>query len=85
MRLRHLARYRGTKIVVIDPRKTDLVEEAVQWISPVPGFDLAILNCMAHIIIKEGLHNRDFIEQHTENFEAFKDTVEKYTPSWLNH
>ena len=80
MKLRHLARYRGTKIVVIDPRKTDLVEEAVQWISPVPGFDLAILNCMAHIIIKEGLHNRDFIEQHTENFDAFKDAVEKYTP-----
>ena len=83
MRLRHLARYRGTKIIVIDPRRTDLVEEAVLWLSPAPGFDLAILNGLAHVILRAGLHNRDFIERHTENFDAFRQTVEKYTPDYV--
>lgn len=80
MRLRHLARFKGTKIIVIDPRKTDLVEEAVLWLSPPPGYDLALLNGIANIILKEGLHNSEFIEAQTENFGAFKEVVGKYTP-----
>lgn len=83
MRLRHFARYRGTKIVVIDPRRTDLVEESALWLSPLPGYDLALLNGFAHVILKEGLQNKAFIEEHTENFDAFKSVVEKYTPEYV--
>jgi len=82
MGFRNSARYRGMKIIVIDPRRTDLVEEAVLWLSPPPGHDLAILNCLAHVIIKEGLHNTEFIEERTEDFDAFRDVVAGYTPEY---
>jgi formate dehydrogenase alpha subunit len=83
MRLRHLARYHGTQIIVIDPRKTELIEESVLWLSPHPGYDLALLNGMANVIISEGLHNRDFIEKYTEGFDAFREKIEKYTPEFV--
>lgn len=83
MWLRHLARYKGAKIIVIDPRKIDLTEEAVMWLAPKPGHDVAWLNGMANVIISEGLYNKQFVEEHTEGFEELKNVVEKYTPEYV--
>jgi formate dehydrogenase alpha subunit len=83
MRLRNSARFRGTKLIVIDPRRTDLVDDSVLWLSPPPGFDLAILNGLAHVILDEGLENRQFIAERTENFDAFRTVVERYTPEYV--
>jgi formate dehydrogenase alpha subunit len=80
MRLRHLARFKGKKLIVIDPRKVDLVEEAALWLSPRPGHDIAWLHGIANILITEGLYHRQFVENHTEGFEALKKTVSSFTP-----
>ncbi len=83
MMLRHLSRFKGAKIIVVDPRRIDLVEEAVLYLSPKPGDDIAWLNGLAHIIIKEGLYNKPFIDAHTEGFESVKEKVSQYTPEYV--
>ncbi len=83
MLLRNRSRFHGTKIIVVDPRKIDLTEEADLFLQPKPGDDIAWLNGLAHIIIKENLLNRPFIEQHTEGFEAVKEKVSMYTPEYV--
>jgi formate dehydrogenase major subunit/formate dehydrogenase alpha subunit len=80
MLLRNRARFNGAKIIVVDPRRIDLVEEADLFLQPKPGDDIAWLNGLAHIIIKENLYHQSFIAEHTEGFEAVKEKVSQYTP-----
>lgn len=56
---------KDVKIIVADPRKTELGRKADLFMSFTPGTDLAILNAMAHVIVKEGLYNKDFVNKHT--------------------
>jgi len=74
---------KGKKLYVIDPRRVTLAGHANKWLRPSPGTDIAWINGMMHVIIKEDLHNKEFIENRTENFEALKETVEKYTPEYV--
>ncbi len=78
-KMRQAAR-RGAKLIVVDPRRIELAEEADYWLQVQPGTDIPLLNAMMHIIIKEGLYDKEFVENRTDNFEALKETVEKYDP-----
>lgn len=80
MLLRHRARFNGSQLIVVDPRRIDLVEEANLWLQPRPGDDIAWLNGFAHIIIQENLYHQSFVDQNTEGFEALKEKVSRYTP-----
>jgi len=71
----------GTKLIVADPRRIELAEKADIWLQHRPGTDIPLLNGLMHIILKEGLHDKTFIEERTEGFEALKATVETYTPA----
>jgi formate dehydrogenase alpha subunit len=71
----------GTKLIVADPRRIELAEKADIWLQHRPGTDIPLLNGLMHVIIKEDLHDKKFIEERTEGFEALKATVEKYTPA----
>lgn len=74
----------GNKIIVCDPRWTPLVKYANIWLQPRLGTDVALLNGIIHVIIKEDLIDRDFIEKRVdrgmEAFEELKQLTEKYTP-----
>jgi len=83
MLLRHRARFNGAQLIVVDPRKIDLVEEANLWLQPRPGDDIAWLNGLAHVIIQENLYNKPFVDQNTEGFEAVKERVSRYTPEYV--
>jgi formate dehydrogenase alpha subunit len=72
---------KGTKLIVADPRRIELAEKADIWLQLRPGTDIPLLNGLMHIIIKEDLHDKKFVEERTEGFEALKATVEKYTPA----
>ena len=72
---------RGAKLILIDPRRIKLTEFADTWIRPNLGTDVAWINGMMHVIIKEDLHDKKFVEERTENFEAMRDVVEKFTPA----
>ncbi len=76
---------KGKKLYVIDPRKVTLANHADKWLRPLPGTDIAWINGLMHVIIKEDLQNKAFIENRTENFEALKETVEKYTPEYVEN
>ncbi len=71
---------RGTKLIVADPRNIDLTEYADIHIRHKPGTDVALLNAMMNVIYGEGLHDKDFITNRTENFEQLIKTIEKYSP-----
>jgi nitrate reductase NapA len=67
---------KDVKIIMADPRKTLSARIADLHMSFTPGTDLAILNAMAHVIIKEKLHNKEFVDKHT----IFKTMVDPGPP-----
>lgn len=74
------AKEKGAKIVLVDPRAIQLSKYADIHLRQKPGTDVAWINGMIHVIINEGLADKDFIENRTENFEELKDMVKDYTP-----
>jgi formate dehydrogenase major subunit/formate dehydrogenase alpha subunit len=71
---------RGATLIVADPRSIWLTQIADIHMQLKPGTDVWLLNAMAHVIINEGLVDREFIEAHTEGFEAVERVVQDYTP-----
>jgi formate dehydrogenase alpha subunit len=69
---------RGAKLIVCDPRKTDLAKVADIYIQHFPGSDVALLNGMMKVIVDKELVNKEFIEAHTEGYEEFVKVVSKY-------
>lgn len=70
----------GATLAVVDPRKTELAEMANFHLPISSGSDIALLNGMANVIIAEDIWNKKFVETRTEEFEALKEMVAKYTP-----
>ncbi|RJQ38535.1 MAG: formate dehydrogenase subunit alpha, partial [Nitrospiraceae bacterium] len=66
---------KGAKIIVADPRRIDLVRFADLWLQQRPGTDVALLNSIMHVILKEGLEDKEFIKNRTEGFEEFRALV----------
>ncbi len=74
------AKEKGAKIIVIDPRKTHIARFADLTLAERPGTDVAVINGLLHIIIKEGWYDEEFVRSRTEGFDALKALVEEYTP-----
>ncbi len=72
----------GAKLIVIDPRRTELCDFATLWLPLKPGTNVPVFSAMAHVILKENLVNLDFVEKRTENFEEFAASMEKFTPEY---
>jgi formate dehydrogenase major subunit len=70
----------GTRLVVVDPRRSDMAAFAVHDCRIRPDSDVAFYNALMNVIIAEGLYNRDFVQRRTEGFEALAETVSRYTP-----
>ena len=79
-RIRRAVERKGAKLIVIDPRKVDLVRNAHVWLRPRPGTDVAWINGMLHVIFKEGLWDRDFVATQCEGMEEVRRVVSAYTP-----
>ncbi len=75
-----LAKQRGAKLIVIDPRETPLSKMADIWLHQRPGTDIAWLNAMMHVILREGLEDKGFIAERTEGFEDLRPVLDRYTP-----
>ena len=74
------AAQRGAKIVLADPRVTDIARHAWRVLPFKPDADVALLNAMLHVIVNEGLVNQDFIRERADNYEALKANVQGYSP-----
>ncbi len=79
-KIRWAKRHRGTKLIVADPRRIDIADYADLHLRQTPGTDIALLNGLMHIIIREEWHDKEFISERTEGFEELEAVVEKYTP-----
>jgi formate dehydrogenase major subunit len=74
------ARKRGAKLIVVDPRREAIADQADYFCRIKPGTDVAFYNAMMHVIVAEGLVDEAFVAERTENFEALRDVVAAYAP-----
>ncbi len=70
----------GKKLIVMDPRRTELARHATYYLQFKPDTDVALLNALIHTIIEEGLVNTDFVEKRTEDFDLIRQNVESFSP-----
>jgi formate dehydrogenase major subunit len=70
----------GAKLIVADPRRSELARHATHVLQFKPDTDVALLNAMMHTIIEEGLTDREFIERRTVDFARIEDNVEAFSP-----
>lgn len=74
------AQEQGAKIVVIDPVRTRTAERADWHVQLKPGTDAALALGMMHVIVRENLHDADYIERHTLGFDALRERIAAYPP-----
>ena len=77
-RMRRAVLERGAKLIVINPRRIEMCDFAELWLRPRPGTDVALYNGMAKVILDDGLADMEFIRNRTEQFEEWREVVEKY-------
>jgi formate dehydrogenase major subunit len=70
---------RGARIVVVNPKRVELCDQADLWIQQRPGTDVALFNAMAKVILDEGLARMDFVRDRTEGFAAWRASIEEFT------
>ena len=83
-RINH-AKAKGAKVIVCDPRKIETARIADIYAPLANGSNVAFLNAMMNVILEEGLQDQKFIDEHTENFDSFYETVKAYTPESTQH
>src|SRR5437899_847165 len=70
----------GTKLILADPRRSELARHATHYLQFKPDTDVALLNAMMHAIIEEGLVAADFIASRTSGYEEIRKNVANYSP-----
>ena len=71
---------KGTKLVVIDPRKIELTSKADLWVQVRPGSDLALALAMINVIINESLFDEVFVSEWAVGFDELREHVQAYSP-----
>jgi predicted molibdopterin-dependent oxidoreductase YjgC len=71
------------KLIIVDPRKVVMTNFAHMWLRPLPGTDVAWINGLIHTIIEEGLWDKSFVEERTEDFDLLKESIADYTPEYV--
>jgi formate dehydrogenase alpha subunit len=72
----------GLKIIVVDPRKIEMTKIAHRHLQINIGTDIALINAMIRIILKENLYNPEFVNQFTVDFAALTEQVEPFTTEY---
>lgn len=72
----------GARLIVVDPRRMELCDFAELWLPLKPGTNVPVFSAMAHVIVKEGLVNQKFIEERTEGYNEFVQSLAKFTPEY---
>ncbi|WP_435010737.1 formate dehydrogenase subunit alpha [Tundrisphaera lichenicola] len=74
---------RGANLIVADPRGQALRRHASRMLAFRPGTDVALLNALIHVIIEEGLYDRDYVERQTSGIEALRAHIRPFTPELM--
>jgi len=78
--MKEAVRENGAKLIVADPRQIDLVDYADIWLNHKPGTDVALINGLMEVILREDLHDKEFIADRTEDLEKLSEILKDYTP-----
>lgn len=76
------AKEKGAKIIVTDPRMTETARIADLWLPIKNGTNMVLVNAFGHVLIEEGLYNKEYVEKYTEGFEEYRKMVAQYTPEY---
>lgn len=71
----------GAKLIVVDPRRTETAAHADLFLQIAPGTDLALLNGLLHLLVRNGDIDTDFIAEHTEGWERMPEFLADYPPA----
>jgi len=82
LQMKEAVQKHGAKMIVIDPRRIELVDFADLWLQLKPGTNIPVFSAMAHVIVKEGLVNQKFLSERTEGYSEYAETLEKFTPEY---
>jgi formate dehydrogenase alpha subunit len=78
--IKRRVRFGDAKLIVAEPRSIELSDFATVRLPHKPGTDVALINGLMHVIIRDGLEEKKFIRERTEGFEELRQLVKKYTP-----
>jgi formate dehydrogenase alpha subunit len=82
LQMKEAVKQYGAKMIVVDPRRIDLVDFAEMWLPLKPGTNVPVFSAMAHVIVEENLINHEFIANRTEGYQDFLESLEKFTPEY---
>lgn len=74
----------GARLIVVDPRRTDLAKRADLWLQPRPGSSQALALGILNVVVEEGLYDQCFVDNFTHGFEDLAQLVKKYTPELVS-
>ena len=80
--LKQAVRKNGARLIVVDPRQTEMTRFAELWLREKPGTDTALFNAMAQVIVAEKLYDEAFVAARTEGFEEYAAGLAEKTPEW---
>lgn len=75
---------RGAKLIYVDPRYTKTAAKADIYMRIKPGTDMALVLSMINFFIKEGLYDKDFVDNYCSGFDELKESVKNYTTDWAS-
>jgi len=78
--VKRAVKFKGARVIVVDPRKIPITRHATQWLRPNLGTDVAWINGMMNVIINEGLYDETYVKERTVGMDELKKTVAEYTP-----
>ncbi|MGE5263065.1 MAG: formate dehydrogenase subunit alpha [Acidobacteriota bacterium] len=85
LQMKDAAMHHGTRVIIADPRRVEMVNFAALWLNQRPGTDVPLFSAMAQVILREKLYNEPFIRERTENFDAFAKSMEDFTPEFAEN
>ena len=83
--VKRAVKFKGAKLIVVDPRKIPITRFASLWLRQNVGTDVAWINGMMHVIIKENLYDEEYVNSRTVGLDELKKIVEGYTPEYVEN
>ncbi len=83
--IKRAVKYKGSRLILVDPRRTKLSLFADIHLQPGPGTDVALLNALARVIVRENLLDTEFVTRRTDNFSSLTGALEPYSPEYAEN
>lgn len=72
----------GATIITVDPRFSTAAGKSKFWLPIKPATDIALLLAWMHVLVYDGIYNKEFVERYTTGFDELKEYLRPYTPEW---